>query len=263
MNIDKSFNNTDGYTSAAILNSNETITVGIYGVMNKTTDGGMNWTQSTSFFFDFPPETNNAWYVKDTSGAGMIGMTYHYDFKHIVDFNTLSSDFSTHGWEMKIDVVDSLGYLLFKGAGTPQLTQLKRTTDYGQTFSAQIDTLNNGINNLDFVSQSLGFLCGNNGEIYKTTNGGSTVGVNESDVKKKINIYPNPSANNLSIENLGQQQTVTIEIRNVTGQVVYTQKEANFSKITVNTNNIPVGVYFVNIKAGQQNLATQKWVKVE
>ena len=139
---------------------------------------------------------------------------------------------------------------------------ISKTTDGGDTWWQQFIFSSSTIYQIAFANDSIGYAIGAEG-VYKTTNGGSAVGVNESDVKKKINIYPNPSTNSLTIANLGQQKAATIEIRNVTGQVVYTQKEAGFEKTTVNTSNIPVGVYWVNIKAGQQNLATQKWVKVE
>ena len=49
----------------------------------------------------------------------------------------------------------------------------------------------------------------------------------------------------------------------VTGELVFTQKVSEFQKTTINTNKIPVGVYFVVVKDKSKIITTQKWVKVE
>lgn len=88
--------------------------------------------------------------------------------------------------------------------------------------------------------------------------------VSELESISNIKLYPNPSSNNLVIENVGQQKSnVTAELRSVTGELVFTQKVSEFQKTTINTNKIPVGVYFVVVKDKSKIITTQKWVKVE
>lgn len=92
----------------------------------------------------------------------------------------------------------------------------------------------------------------------------TTVGIEETQNNSNIKLYPNPSFNNLVIENLGQhKETITIEVRFVTGKLAIKQKVTNFQKTTINTSKIPVGVYFVTVKEKSKILTTQKWVKVE
>jgi len=87
---------------------------------------------------------------------------------------------------------------------------------------------------------------------------------NEKRMGETIKLYPNPSSNYLVIESLGQPKSnVTIEIRGITGKLALTQKGVGFEKTTINTAQIPAGVYVVTVKAKTKTIAIQKWVKVD
>ncbi|PJB13975.1 MAG: hypothetical protein CO118_10965, partial [Flavobacteriales bacterium CG_4_9_14_3_um_filter_32_8] len=51
----------------------------------------------------------------------------------------------------------------------------------------------------------------------------------------------------------------TIEVYNVVGKLVYQAKPFNTQLITIDVNNQPNGVYFVNIKTGN-DIVTKKIV---
>lgn len=88
--------------------------------------------------------------------------------------------------------------------------------------------------------------------------------VPELENNARFKLYPNPSNSNLVIENVGhQKETVLIEIRSVTGKLALTKKVTAFEKVTVNTSEIPAGIYFVSVKEKSKTIRTQKWVKVE
>jgi len=80
----------------------------------------------------------------------------------------------------------------------------------------------------------------------------------------RIKFYPNPSSNNLIIENFGQKKgNFTVEVRGITGQLILTEKVNLFERIILNTVEIPVGVYFVTVKDKTKTITTQKWVKTD
>jgi len=88
--------------------------------------------------------------------------------------------------------------------------------------------------------------------------------ISENLDNSSIKLYPNPSSNHLIIERLGQSiSNVLIEIRSVKGKLAFEQKVVGFEKATINTAQIPAGVYVVVVKAKTKIIATQKWVKVE
>ncbi len=63
-----------------------------------------------------------------------------------------------------------------------------------------------------------------------------------------IRIYPNPVANELIIENEGNNLNLNFEISNMTGQVLY--KGRLVEKTTVNTSNLAPGAYFIKLENG-------------
>jgi len=86
----------------------------------------------------------------------------------------------------------------------------------------------------------------------------------ENEFNKNIKFYPNPSSNNLIIENLGQQKSnVVIEIRSITGKLALLKNVGLVDKVTINTSQLPAGVYVVTVKDEQHVIVTKKWVKSE
>jgi len=88
--------------------------------------------------------------------------------------------------------------------------------------------------------------------------------ISENLNNSNIKLYPNPSFNNLVIENLGQQKNdVRVEVRDVTGKLELIKNIGLVEKVTINTSHLPAGLYFVTIKDEQNVIATKKWVKAE
>ncbi|OFY97931.1 MAG: hypothetical protein A3K10_07100 [Bacteroidetes bacterium RIFCSPLOWO2_12_FULL_31_6] len=88
-------------------------------------------------------------------------------------------------------------------------------------------------------------------------------GINENENNIKINVYPNPSINELTIDYFGKKlDNLKIEIYNTTGKLELI-KELRSGKTTVNTYDLSTGIYFIALKDNQKTIATQKWVKTE
>lgn len=75
---------------------------------------------------------------------------------------------------------------------------------------------------------------------------------------KEVLVFPNPSQGTINIA-LTSKVESTIEVYNVVGKLVYHAKPFNSQLITIDVNNQPNGVYFVNIKTGN-DIVTKKIV---
>jgi len=75
---------------------------------------------------------------------------------------------------------------------------------------------------------------------------------------KEVLVFPNPSQGTINIA-LTSKVESTIEVYNVVGKLVYQAKPFNTQLITIDVNNQPNGVYFVNIKTGN-DIVTKKIV---
>ncbi|MCD4833727.1 MAG: Ig-like domain-containing protein [Bacteroidales bacterium] len=88
----------------------------------------------------------------------------------------------------------------------------------------------------------------------------TAVGINNPDGIVSMNIYPNPSNGNFTLEmNASKAGTFNVEIINIQGQVVFT-KEINqdgFYKETIDISNNASGIYYLRINDGK-NLKVSK-----
>ena len=73
-------------------------------------------------------------------------------------------------------------------------------------------------------------------------------GLNEIKLNDKLNIYPNPVSDQLTIEIKGNIEKVNLEIFNSLGQNVYTGYL--FEKATIETSNFTSGVYVIKFTSG-------------
>ncbi len=89
----------------------------------------------------------------------------------------------------------------------------------------------------------------------------STIGVSNSSIN--INVFPNPADKVATLTiTLANSSDVTIEVTNVTGQVLRTINDANVldNQYTLNTSEWAAGVYFVRVVAGNDT-ATYRLTK--
>ena len=76
---------------------------------------------------------------------------------------------------------------------------------------------------------------------------------------QNIGIYPNPSNGIFSVK-LGEVIPESIEIIDLTGKIIHTQKEFNNKEISLNLTSISNGIYFIKIATDNQIL-TRKIIK--
>ncbi|MBI2269241.1 MAG: T9SS type A sorting domain-containing protein [Bacteroidetes bacterium] len=87
-------------------------------------------------------------------------------------------------------------------------------------------------------------------------------GINNSDqYQNQISLYPNPAGEFISIQfDKVITENGSIEIINILGQNVYTEKLPKGTKTEINIESIPAGVYFIKFNTNDKNQA-QKFIK--
>jgi hypothetical protein len=93
-----------------------------------------------------------------------------------------------------------------------------------------------------------------NNRIIKSTNSNS-LNINHSNADKNINlnIYPNPTFDNLNIYlSEGIQFPVKIEIKDALGKVVYSMNEKIDKHTIINLASYPKGIYFLKVKTTEK-----------
>ncbi len=102
--------------------------------------------------------------------------------------------------------------------------------------------------NLSFFPRN-GFISMNGTSIMITQAGNTTTNINELSQSNTIKIYPNPVSNELTIENIGNNERIFFEILNSIGQSVY---KGNFiGKIILPITNFISGVYLIILDNGK------------
>ena len=80
----------------------------------------------------------------------------------------------------------------------------------------------------------------------------SCVGIDENGTLTGVNIYPNPTSNNLTID-LGVLFTeVNLTLTSVEGKIVYQENSVTTSKVSVDMSNNSKGIYFLRVEANNK-----------
>mgnify|MGYP002358932552 FL=1 len=66
-------------------------------------------------------------------------------------------------------------------------------------------------------------------------------------VHNGLNIYPNPSNGNLTIDLTTPLQLGTLKIITPSGQTIFENTNLNESSLSINIQNQPAGIYFIEI----------------
>ncbi|HRE41782.1 MAG TPA: YCF48-related protein [Ignavibacteria bacterium] len=213
---------TPGFTSSNykdinslnMINSDIGFAVGEYGLILKTTDGGSNW---------------------DYQISGSADDLESVDF---IDANT--------GWIAGDDAT------------------ILKTTNGGANWGIQNTNLGLefGLFDVQFLNANTGWAVGEDGKIIKTTSGGSVnvtlTGTELPDEFKIFNNYPNPFNPVTKIKfQIPTSTKVKLSVFNSNGLHVATLLNSNLIagsyEAEFNANNLPSGIYFCKIEAGDFN----------
>jgi hypothetical protein len=65
-------------------------------------------------------------------------------------------------------------------------------------------------------------------------------------------IYPNPTSNHFIIQNINHFKEIDLKITNLLGQIVYQTNFSNFDEQTILFDDIPNGLYVIQIQSGNK-----------
>lgn len=129
----------------------------------------------------------------------------------------------------------------------PQLVSVDMITFGAQQTDISTGRFPNGTGDFIFMSPSWG---------ETNLNGITGIDVPEESAFLTTKIYPNPFSNQLNMEfNLSRDTYVEIDLVNILGQSITAQKQislpAGWQKLTIQTNELPPGIWFCKIKTGE------------
>jgi photosystem II stability/assembly factor-like uncharacterized protein len=232
-------------------NSDTGWVVGSYGTIIKTTDSGNNWllqSSGTTHFF------RSVYFINSSTGwaVGEAG-------------TVLATTNGGNNWIFQNSgTITDLISVYFTGSGTGWAAgsggTILKTTNGGNSwiFSNNINIWG-WLGAIYFTDSNTGWAVGYGGTIIKTTNGGLTFVDGKTNEKPTgYNLtqnYPNPFNPNTKIQySVPQLSQVQIKVFDVLGNEIATliseKKQAGAYELTWNAVDLPSGVYFYQIRAG-------------
>lgn len=221
----------------------------------KTDDGGQTWASST-----YNPSFNiSSVYFTDDSEGYIVGG----------DNTVLKTTDGGTSWinqDIGTPADNYLGSVFFTDLNTGYIAAnnamggcVFQTLDGGENWTYD-DLGGNGLYALHFPSMDTGYAVGFLGDVFKTTNGGNSLGIDKIP-NNHINcrIIPNPVSSTAKIEyDLDHPTAVTHQIRNVNGQVVLSlltnQLQRGQQQQTFDASCLTPGLYLFTLQANSERL---------
>jgi hypothetical protein len=225
--------------------------VGEHGLILKTTDGGVNWTNQLSgtseWLLSVCFNNSNTGYIVGDDGIIMK-----------------TTDGGTSWTRQTSGTLYPIYSISFIDAGTGYAVGDKgtilKTTNGGTNWNLQISGTSNGLGSVYFTEDNTVFAVGEGATILKSTSGG--VGIPESTDKSfQLSISPNPAKNTITIDllDLSGFQNIQGFIFNVNGQLIKHQ-QLTVERNIVNISDLRSGLYIMKVYAHEKVL-TGKFVK--
>ena len=176
-------------------------------------------------------------FVNWTEGGNVVSTNTHYSFS-VTSNRTLVANFVLQTVQIAT-IVDPAEGGTATGAGT---------YNYGEEVTISVETnedwaFQNWTKNGVIVSQEKTFTFTATESCTLIANLLYTEGIGEQNGSKTL-IYPNPVNNKLTVE--AQEALGTVEIYNLMGTLVYSQKDCA-NKVEINTSDLPTGIYFIRM----------------
>jgi photosystem II stability/assembly factor-like uncharacterized protein len=219
----------------------------------RTTDGGSTWSSVFPFYIQVLK------FYDDQIGLAVVG---GYRFYRTVNggatWDTLV-DVNGSGWSNDIEFLPGNPACVWY----TNYDKLFFSQDTGRTWSEQVITQTAlGGRDIVFTDQTHGWLLCGNGAVYKTTSGDHlyvSVDVERPEIPREFSLhqnYPNPFNPSTTIRfDLAKSSYVRLEIFNLLGMrvavLVDEVRKAGSYTERFNAANLPSGVYFARLQAGQ------------
>ena len=202
---------------------------------------GTGWTNTVvNDFWEYTPSTNT-WVQKANYGGGAV--------EQAVGF--------------------SIGNYGFIGTGYPSNSNFYAYNQLTNTWTQKANFPGTPVRN------AVGFAIGNKGYIGTGDDGGGTnsniysafyeydsginLGIDDNELTTSVYVFPNPATSVFTV-NTGSVKINELKLVNILGEEIIKQSEINNAQSTVNINNMPSGVYFVEVYT-EKGKAVKKIIK--
>ncbi|KAF5046146.1 Ycf48-like protein [anaerobic digester metagenome] len=276
------------YFNTFFVNDNIGYACGQMGMIAKTTDGGLTWSDSSTFNADMValyfnnPDTGFVVTLgwtdairKTTDGGGTwtgIHSNTIAEYASVVftsddtgyvcstgavDRNILKTTDAGNTWNVVFTTPSGGLYDIefpaketgYVAGGFQNASTIFKSTDAGLTWEGQYTNTTSPLFSCSFVTENLGYAVGINGTIIKTINGG--VGTDEFSKPLLFSVYPNPATDFLNIE-LAENAVSSTEVTicDMAGRtILFTTLQKNES---IDLRSFSAGAYLLKIKSDQQ-----------
>ncbi|MFZ4399811.1 MAG: Omp28-related outer membrane protein [Bacteroidales bacterium] len=131
-----------------------------------------------------------------------------------------------------------------------------RTKTYTYTLPASINSVNLDIYNIEVIA----FVTEGKQEVITGAEFKLPTSITEVTNGVDFNVYPNPATENMQVNfNLTAAKKVDIQIYNNLGVMVYSSNEGQMTSgehaVEINVSDLAKGIYFLRLKAGENNIA--------
>lgn len=224
----------------------------------KTTNGGESWNKVGTL------DIKNGYFINENMGWLVGKLDFSNYYCGVATTTNAGSTFAYYD----TNSIRTGSYILNQTKGFIWGTSgLKVSSNGGETFQF-VDSVN-FVEDLFFINNLTGWAVGNNGSIYKTTNGGTPIGIAQIslEVPKEFVLgqnYPNPFNPETYIEfDIMKREHVELTIYDALGKeiarLVNQELEAGRYRSNWNAINYPSGIYFYSIKTNENSM-TRKMV---
>jgi hypothetical protein len=88
----------------------------------------------------------------------------------------------------------------------------------------------------------------------------TTTGISELNSENSLSVYPNPANGHFTVKNNSavQLNNATLTVKDMTGRLVYSQKNINADEINITTDNFKSGLYILQVENENVVIITQK-----
>lgn len=126
------------------------------------------------------------------------------------------------------------------------------TSDGGSSWNLVDSSFSDQLTDILIVHDSLAFAVGFNGQVYRNTNPYQNISSDSEFMIHPLNIYPNPSKSQVTIESPVLIKTAHVEVFNLTGHKIFGSVFQNQRKLVVDTEKLPSGIYLLRIYDDKQ-----------
>ena len=231
--------------------------VGNDGYIHKTTNGGASWD-----YDDTPSDFQlRSVYFTDADNGYIVGRSLVANvsiFMRTANGGaTWSSEFVYGANYIDIEFLSNeIGFIIGQNEGN--VGAIFRTIDGGVSWNF-LETTSRSLTDITFsnLNAGVGYICGFNGSIYKSTNIVLDVEILEND--DVLSIYPNPTFDKVTIllhPSIKSKYHLLIQVYSISGKKLISTENTDF----IDFSEMPAGVYIMNVQ-NDTNHWTKKIIK--